>query len=80
MSCRGQDGDEIPQDAVQALDIALKHSISYRDEVKTFARAIFWNDPDKVRPLGNGAEACTIPTNIMTLMQLISLTNVQNRV
>ena len=46
----------MPQDALQVLDIALKHSVSYRDEVKTFARAIFWHDP-KVKPLGNGAQA-----------------------
>ena len=56
LSCRGQNGEEIPQD-VQALDIALKQSVSYRDEVKAFARAIFWHDPNKVKPLGNGAEA-----------------------
>lgn len=59
LSCSGNLGEEIPQDAVQALDVALKHSMSYRDDVKAFARAIFWRDPTKVRPLGNGAEACS---------------------
>ena len=62
--CRGQNGEEIPQDAVQALDIALKHTVSYRDDVKTFARAIFWHDPTKVRPLGNGAEAGHNPLTV----------------
>ena len=63
LSCRGQNGEEIPQDAVQALDIALKHSVSYRDDVKTFARAIFWHDPTKVKPLGNGTEAWPFHTD-----------------
>lgn len=54
--CRGHVEQDMPQDALQALDVALKHSISYRDEVKMFARAIFWRDPTKVRPKV-GAEA-----------------------
>ncbi|KAK9915065.1 hypothetical protein WJX75_004310 [Coccomyxa subellipsoidea] len=45
---RGEEGTNLPQDALQVLDVALKHSVSYRDEVKTFARAIFWHDPTKV--------------------------------
>ncbi|CAL8468702.1 g8242 [Coccomyxa elongata] len=32
----------------EALDVALKHSVSYFDDVKMFARAIFWRDPSKV--------------------------------
>ncbi len=69
LCCSGGEGEEIPQDAVQALDIALKHSVSYRDDVKTFARAIFWHDPTKVKPLGNGAEACTVPTKAALIIQ-----------
>ena len=44
------------QDAVQALDVALKHSVSLRDDTQVFARAIFWRDDTKVRSLGGGAE------------------------
>lgn len=57
LSCRGEEGIDLPQVALQALDVALKHSVSYREEVKTFARAIFWHNPLKIKPLGNGAEA-----------------------
>ena len=56
-ACRGKlEYEENVQDAVQALDVALKHSVSLRDDTQVFARAIFWRDDTKVRSLGGGAE------------------------
>jgi len=46
--------------AAQALDVALKHSTSMNPKAQAFARAFFWPDPDKVRPLGGGAEVVSI--------------------
>ena len=40
----------------QALDVALKHNTSMNPKCQAFARAFFWADPDKIRPLGGGAE------------------------
>ena len=40
----------------QALDVALKHNTSMKPKCQAFARAFFWADPDKIRPLGGGAE------------------------
>ena len=42
--------------AAQALDVALKHNTSMNPKCQAFARAFFWQDPDKIRPLGGGAE------------------------
>ncbi|KAK9827384.1 hypothetical protein WJX81_005044 [Elliptochloris bilobata] len=53
---RGKGGADIPQDAIQALDVALKHNTAMNPKCQAFARAFFWQDPDKVRPLGGGAE------------------------
>ena len=44
------------QTALQAMDVALKQTVSLRDETKVFARAIFWRDDTKSRSLGDGAE------------------------
>ena len=44
------------QTAMQAMDVALKQTVSMRDETKVFARAIFWRDDTKSRSLGDGAE------------------------
>ena len=44
------------QTAMQAMDVALKQTVSLRDETKVFARAIFWRDETKSRSLGDGAE------------------------
>ena len=48
--------EENMQTALQAMDVALKQTVSLRDETKVFARAIFWRDETKTRPLGDGAE------------------------
>jgi hypothetical protein len=53
---RGQAGGDVPQDAIQALDVALKHGTALKANCQAFARAFFWDDPTKVRPLGGGAE------------------------
>jgi len=53
---RGQGGGDVPQDAIQALDVALKHGTALKANCQAFARAFFWDDPTKVRPLGGGAE------------------------
>ena len=55
MSCMAQQSY-----AAQALDVALKHSTSMNPRAQAFARAFFWPDPDKVRPLGGGAEVVPI--------------------
>ena len=44
------------QTAMQAMDVALKQTVSMRNETKVFARAIFWRDDTKSRSLGDGAE------------------------
>lgn len=46
--------------AAQALDVALKHSTSMNPRAQAFARAFFWPDPTKVRPLGGGAEVASV--------------------
>ena len=46
----------IKRAAAQALDVALKHNTSMNPKCQAFARAFFWADPDKIRPLGGGAE------------------------
>lgn len=46
----------IKRAAAQALDVALKHNTSMNPKCQAFARAFFWQDPDKIRPLGGGAE------------------------
>ena len=54
------------QTALQAMDVALKQTVSLRDETKVFSRAIFWRDDTKSRSLGDGAEV------IPSLMSLAS--------
>ena len=54
--CRGEsNGGEVPQDAVQALDVALKHSTALRDDCDTMARAFFFHNCPSFS-IGNGAE------------------------
>jgi hypothetical protein len=47
---------DVPQEAIQALDVALKHGASQNPNCQSFARAFFFDDKEKIKPLGNGAE------------------------
>lgn len=73
--CRGRcGGSEIPQDAIHALDVALKHGTSLRPECQSFARAFFFYDPSIVRPLGNGAEvSLPFPLTTFSYFQNMSM-------
>lgn len=55
---------------IQALDVALKHSVSFRNEVKTFARAIYWRDPTTASSLGGGAEVWRVLLLPLIISQL----------
>ena len=55
-TCRGHGGPEVPQAAIQALDMALKHTASLDPRCQVSIRSIFWHDPAKIRSLGGGAE------------------------
>ena len=64
------------QTALQAMDVALKQTVSLRNETKVFARAIFWRDDTKSRSLGDGAEVipppCDFKTKEKNLLQRIT--------
>ena len=53
--CRGRES-EMPQDAIQALDVALKHATMMDPRCTPVARAFYFFDPSAVRSLGGGAE------------------------
>ena len=56
MLCRGESsGAEVPQDAIQALDVALKHGTALRDDCESLARAFFFRNSPSFS-IGNGAE------------------------
>ena len=76
--CRGRcGGSEIPQDAIHALDVALKHGTSLRPECQSFARAFFFYDPSIVRPLGNGAEVSLASPSALTSSILCTIQNLR---
>ncbi|KAK9804830.1 hypothetical protein WJX72_007669 [[Myrmecia] bisecta] len=52
---QGRSGGEIPQDAVQAMDVALKHSSHNNPDCTAAGRAFFFSS-GLVRSLGNGVE------------------------
>ena len=54
--CRGRGGPDVPQDAIQALDVALKHSTTLNPTAFSVARAFFFPDPTNTRSLTGGAE------------------------
>ena len=56
LCCRGKAKGALPQDAVQALDVALKNGASNHPECVTLPRAFFFYDPAVVKPVGGGAE------------------------
>lgn len=58
--CRGKAQGALPQDAVQALDVALKNGASNHPDCVTLPRAFFFYDPDVVKPVGGGAEVCLL--------------------
>ncbi len=58
--CRGKAKGALPQDAVQALDVALKNGASNHPDCVTLPRAFFFYDPDVVKPVGGGAEVCLL--------------------
>lgn len=47
---------QFPQDAVQALDVALMHALNYAPGCTPFGRAFFFEGPGNSKPLGSGAE------------------------
>lgn len=49
-------GGDIPQDAIQTLDVALKHGTMLNPLSTTVNRAFFFPDPQATSSLGNGAE------------------------
>ncbi len=54
-SCRGR-STEMPQDAIQALDVALKHSAMMSAVLVPVARAFY--NPSTAKSLFGGAEVC----------------------
>ena len=62
MACRGKaKGSAMPQDAVQALDVALKNGASNHPDCVTLPRAFFFYDPNLVKTVGGGAEVKSLP-------------------
>ena len=56
MDCRGKNpGADFPQDAVQALDVALKHGTSLNAATEAVGRAFFLRN-ERSHPIGRGAE------------------------
>ena len=53
---RGKAKGALPQDSVQALDVALKNGASNHPDCVTLPRAFFFYDPAVVKPVGGGAE------------------------
>lgn len=49
-------GTDIPQDAIQCLDVALKHGTMLNPLCTSVNRAFFFPDPDSTHSLSNGAE------------------------
>lgn len=54
--CSGKAKGPIPQDAVQALDVALKNTASNHPDCVTLPRAFFFYDKEMVKTVGGGAE------------------------
>lgn len=54
--CRGEGPPELPQDAVQALDVALKHGTLLNPMCTAVNHGFFFYDPRTTHTLGNGAE------------------------
>ncbi|CAD7705067.1 unnamed protein product [Ostreobium quekettii] len=50
-------GLDIPKDAIQALDVVLRHSASMDPNCTPVGRSLYFWDPSKRQPLGGGAEA-----------------------
>ena len=61
VGCRGQGGSDIPQDAIQALDVALKYGTLLNPLCTAVSRAFFFPDPDTTHSLGGGAEVQHLP-------------------
>ena len=49
----------MPQDAIQALDVALKQSVLMNRTAIVLSRAVFFPDPSTTAPLPGGAEVCS---------------------
>lgn len=49
--------EEVPRDAIQALDVVLRHAAAMRPNCVAVTRALYFHDPRDVRRLGGGAEA-----------------------
>ena len=64
---RGKAKGALPQDAVQALDVALKNGASNHPDCVTLPRAFFFYDPDVVKPVGGGAEVCLLHPSFLDL-------------
>lgn len=48
--------EEVPRDAIQALDVVLRHAAAMRPNCVAVTRALYFHDPRDVRRLGGGAE------------------------
>ena len=71
--CRGKAKGALPQDAVQALDVALKNGASNHPDCVALPRAFFFYDPDVVKPVGGGAEVVFCTLHFLTYPPSISV-------
>lgn len=70
--CSGKAKGPIPQDAVQALDVALKNTASNHPDCVTLPRAFFFYDREMVKTVGGGAEAsCLCPALCYVLQSIM---------
>ena len=58
--CRGLSQGNLPQDAVQCLDVALKQPALFHPQVVTLPRAFFVEDPASAIGLGGPSEVSTV--------------------
>lgn len=67
--CSGKAKGPIPQDAVQALDVALKNTASNHPDCVTLPRAFFFYDREMVKTVGGGAEASCLCPSLCYVLQ-----------
>ena len=74
--CRGGGPPELPQDAIQALDVALKHGTLLNPMCTGINHSFYFYDPKTTHTLGNGAEVGTLNPLLNPLNKLLLLSNV----
>ena len=57
----------MPQDAVQALDVALKNGASNHPDCVTLPRAFFFYDSNLVKTVGGGAEVSPLQMHFVLM-------------